>query len=371
MVAAAAVFSTPAPACDADAVAALQQQLGSLGPAFTADVAADLRHRALALVEGDADASCAAEARQILTGLRAAEDRAGGHSVDAGRTIYEGLSRYGEGFDFAPGDVVLIRNNEITSSAVSQVGESSSAFSHAAIVGFDPQWKTLEVVESLVNSGVKATPLMDWVEQPFVRMAVFRHHDPALAKQAAIAAFRDASARQHEARDYDFSLSLGDDGRQLYCTEVVTHAYARAAPEATRVPAHLSTVGSLLETFPLAELGAREREIFLPDDIELDARFERVIELRVPSLLPKVARMDGILRGLFDALRGPQRAQTLAQIEAEIPAGPIALPYLLQGSFAAYRQMPEAARPGVAGLARLVAHQLEAEAASLRASAGS
>jgi hypothetical protein len=365
-----AMLPPPGLACDAVTVQSLQQ-LSTRDAAVDVTSAAALRVQAAAQLEGGDDAACLAQLRQVFAQLREAEDHTRANAVDTERTIYEGLSRYGADFDFVPGDVVLIRNNEITSSAVSQVGEFPSAFSHAAIVGFDPQWKTLEVIESLVNSGVKATPLMDWVEQPFVRMAVYRHHDRDLARKAAIAAFRDAAQRRHEARDYDFSLSLGDAGQQLYCTEVVTQAYAHADPVAVRVPMHLSSVGTLLETFPLAALGAREREVFLPDDLELDPRFARVIELRVPALLPEIARMDGILRSLFDALRGPQREPTLARIEAQIPSGPIALPYLLQGSFAAYRKMPEAARPGVAGLARLVAHQLDAAAASQGGGSGS
>lgn len=347
--------------CGSDAVARF--------PAGLADATALSRARAREILRQAAAAAavCEAQLRSALAQLRRAEDAAaaGGEREPGAENLLDRLQRMPE-FRFEPGDVLLLRSGELLSAAVSQIGTHHAFFSHAAVVGLDPQWNTLEVVESVVDEGVRTLPLEDWLDRSFVRFAVWRARDATLARRAAIAAYADAMQRRAEARRYDLELSLHDHSR-LYCTEVITQAFALAAPGNASVPMHPSSVGALAGSFPLADLGMRGHLVFLPDDIELDARFEPVIELRASHELALAETMDRALRQVFDGLRGDAHAATLAAIDKEIPTGPTALPLALRSNFSAYRQLPEQARGRLLGLVRLVERELAAAPAAVAA----
>ncbi|MFP5304652.1 MAG: YiiX/YebB-like N1pC/P60 family cysteine hydrolase [Gammaproteobacteria bacterium] len=306
------------------------------------------------------DVDCAAAQRNAIADARRAADREGEGAVPVDISLDAALGRLD--IRLQPGDVLLLRSDELMSAAISQIGTAPAFFSHMAIVGLDPQWNSLEIVETDASAGLSATPLDDWLERSFVRAAVYRHRDAAVALRAAIAAYRDAAARDDEARRYDFAFAL-DEPSRLYCTELIRAAFAAAAPDAPAVPAQLSDVGTLIDTFPLTAFGMKERQVFVPDDLELDARFVRVLELRVPQQLARVAAMDRVLRTLFDGLRGERRAEILAAIDRERPAPLAALPRLLRGSYTAYRRLPEDARVRAAALAQIVTRELETEMA--------
>lgn len=258
------------------------------------------------------------------------------------------------GFALQAGDVLLLRGTDLISAAISQIGLAPADFSHMAIVGLDPLWDSLEIVEAGVADGVRIQLVEDWLQQSFVRFLVLRHEDAAVARAAAVAAYRDAQSRSGEARVYDFALALNDD-RRLYCSELIRNAYARAAPAAAPVPidAALSKVGGLRETYPLAPLGVRTDTVFLPDDLLLDARFRPVLELRHPTLLAESEALDIWFRTLFASLRGPARDDWVKTIDAQVPRGPLVIPYLLRDNLRTYLQIPEAARAPIAGMALL------------------
>lgn len=304
--------------------------------------------------------ACERALRLALRELRLAADRAGLHALPAPQPKMAELLRGIDGFAFRPGDVVLLRNAAPVSASVAQVGELPTFFSHAAVIGYDPLWKRLEVVESVVGEGLRTVPLQDWLSRlGFVRMAVYRMDDAALAQRAAQAAVGDAGSREEDQMLYDFALSLADS-QLLYCTEVVTLAYRLADARAPRVPMHLSKVGTLLQTFPLAPLGVTSPEIFLPDDLELDPRFERVLELSNHAAIPVSEALDREFRELYDGLRGERREAVLAEIDRHVPRGPVALTYLFGGQYFAYRALPEASRARIAGMAKLVAERVAA-----------
>lgn len=298
------------------------------------------------------DAACLEARRAAIAAQRRLDDAAGRDALRAGETLYEHL-RLQQHFEFRPGDVLLLRSDELVSAAISQIATTPAFFSHAAIVALDERWQTLEVVEAGVDEGLRATPLDDWLDRGVVRFAVYRHRDAAVAERAAAAAYRDLVARRGAALAYDLQFDL-DDAARLYCSEVITHAFASAAPGAQRVPMRLSEVGSLVETFPLAALGVTEARMFMPDDLEADPRFERVLERRAPDALEPSSALDRAVRRVFDALRGPRREAVLAELD-EWAAAPLhGVPLLLRGSFETWRRLPEPARARVAALARRI-----------------
>ncbi len=67
-----------------------------------------------------------------------------------------------------------------------------------------------------------------------------------------------------------------------------------------------------------------------------------------------------MFRELYAELRGPQRAQVMAEIERHTPHRLTALPVLLGGLNSAYEQVPPKARPRLAGFALLALERLKA-----------
>ncbi|MEC9363184.1 MAG: YiiX/YebB-like N1pC/P60 family cysteine hydrolase [Pseudomonadota bacterium] len=312
---------------------------------------------------GQAGAACADAPRARIVEQRRLDDEHLRDVLRPGVTLYEDL-RLHRRFAFQPGDVLLVRSDELVSAAISQIATTPAFFSHIAIVGLDPQWQTLEVVEAGVDEGLRATALDDWLDRGVVRFAVYRHEDAALAERAAIAAYRDLMTRRDAALDYDLRFDLAD-AAQLYCSEVVTRAFAAAAPGAPRVPAQLSDVGDLVDTFPLAALGVSGTQVFVPDDLETDPRFVRVLERRAPQALARSAALDAALRAVFETLRGPGRADLLAELDAGSPSPAGILPALLHGSFSTWRRLPEPARSRLAVLARRVDEDARQRLASM------
>lgn len=316
--------------------------------------------RELGEAAGTADPACLPGLRARLHALRRLGDHAELAAFDEGTTIAEALRQQAPQLELKAGDVLLLRSPQLVSAAVAQIGLFGSDFSHAAIIGLAPVWHTLDVVEALAGDGVRTEAPEQWLDKPFVRFAVLRHRDPGIARQAAVAAYSDASERVADELWYDFKLKL-DDSQRLYCTEVIRQAYARAAPQAAPVPLHLSDVGALVETFPMQELGASSRALFLADDLQLDPRFETILELRTPAAVARAERMDQAFRAIFARLRGPQREAALAEIDAAIPPGPLAVSYAFGGGYFEYQRLPPASRGRIAGLANRVTQTMKAD----------
>ncbi len=296
--------------------------------------------------------ACVDIRRAALAAARRDDDVRGYHGVAARTPLYEAWTQ--QRFRLQAGDVILLRGDDLLASAISQIGIHPAFFSHMAIVGLDPQWESLEIVEAGVDEGLRTLAVDEWLDREFVRVAVYRHRDEHIARRAAIAAYADASARRGDARAYDLRLDL-DDHARLYCSEVITLAYATAAPEAPRVPTQLSEIGALIDTFPLAELNVPSSALFLPDDLEFDDRFWRVTELRVSTALARANATDASLRRVFDALRGKERDEMLSLLDTQASGMSLrTLPLLLRNAYAAYRQLPRQARARLAALAHLV-----------------
>lgn len=305
--------------------------------------------------------SCEAALRGALAHMRETADREGAGVIEEGRSVAKALKGYPE-FKFQPGDVILLQRDAAPISvAVSQIAEQKGFFAHAAIVGYNPEKKNkLYVIETALGDGLQVESLKDWTDTRFARFAVYRPRDQELALRAATAAYTDAEGRKDGEKAYDVAMALRDPSL-LYCSEVVTNAYRLAAPDAPLVPVRLSSVGSLIETFPMSTLGAAERYVFLPDDIELDGRFDPVIELRVPALIAKSEPLERIIRNLYEGLRGPQREQILADIDRQEPGASKALASLFGGRYPAFSNLPKDALPRMTGFGRIVAAQLESE----------
>ena len=202
--------------------------------------------------------------------------------------------------DLKSGDVLLTRGNAYTSAAIASLGEYDTQFSHMSLVHVDARGK-IWTIEAHIEVGSFVRPLQDHIDDNNMRLLVLRFEDPTIAARAAALAFdrvrRASNGRRGNIR-YDFGFDMGDEGRELFCSEVVSFAYERATDNNVRVPLFMSRVDQRKPDF-VRDLGITVAESFIPADIEIDPRFQIVAEWRDAARVVDTLEKDAIIHAMF------------------------------------------------------------------------
>lgn len=201
--------------------------------------------------------------------------------------------------DLETGDVILTRGNAYSSTAISQLGEFDTQFSHISIVYKDERGR-LWTVESHIEVGSFVRPLKDHIADSNRRVLVLRPSDRELARKAGEMIFkkvRDHSRRRGNIR-YDFGFSMADS-RQLFCSELVSHAFELASNGEVKIPFVQSRLMTRKQGFVrLLEITAEQS--FIPADIEIDPRFEIVAEWRDAGRMQDTFEKDALMQSVYD-----------------------------------------------------------------------
>ncbi len=199
---------------------------------------------------------------------------------------------------FRTGDVILVRGQAHNSAAIARIGDVDSQFSHVGMVYIDLNGKPF-VVEALIESGSKISPLEEALDYDLGRAVLFRHRDPALAATAANAIHNHVRRRKGMRHIwYDFSMRL-EGYRRLYCSKLIRLAFLKASKGEHRVPAYTTRLERKNRDF-LDRVGVDTVETFAPGDLEIDPRFEIVAEWQDYRITAKLRNQDMILTKLFD-----------------------------------------------------------------------
>lgn len=199
---------------------------------------------------------------------------------------------------FHTGDVILVRGQAHNSAAIARIGDVDSQFSHVGMVYIDPQGQPF-VVEALIESGSKISPLEEALDHGLGRAVLFRHRDPALAAKAAKAIHEHVRRRKGLRHIwYDFSMRL-DGYRRLYCSKLIRLAFSKASNGQHLVPAYTTRLDRKNRDF-LDRVGVDTVETFAPGDLEIDPRFEIVAEWQDYRITARLRHQDMILTKLFD-----------------------------------------------------------------------
>ncbi|RYZ65976.1 MAG: hypothetical protein EOP05_19830, partial [Proteobacteria bacterium] len=143
------------------------------------------------------------------------------------------------------GDVLLSRGTAFSSAAIARIGDGDTNFSHLAIVYIDPLTHKIYVSEAHIEVGSINRSFGEYLLDGKVRAAVFRHKDPILAHKAAtmireeIAAYQKSNSGENV--PYDFSMNA-DEPSNLFCSELVSHAFDLAKGGKSGVPMFRSKV---------------------------------------------------------------------------------------------------------------------------------
>jgi hypothetical protein len=184
------------------------------------------------------------------------------------------------------GDMLVSRGGAQVSALIAVGNDYPGNFSHVAMVHVDERTSLASVIESRPSTGVAVHHLEDYLSDVKLRVMVLRLRadlpaliaDPLIPHKAAALALVDARTRH---APYDVQMDLGDDAR-MYCSEVVSSAYAKVGVRLWMGMSSISTPGV---TAWLTSMGVRHFETQEPSDLEYDPQVRVVAEWRDPQTL--------------------------------------------------------------------------------------
>lgn len=205
---------------------------------------------------------------------------------------------------FRSGDILLSMGDSNISAAISRINADYGHFSHIAMVYQDEASQKLFTIESHLKNGLTVAPLDDYLTNDKVRVALYRHSNARLAHLAAetmFKAFAQGVADPARALRYDFKMDSFDGG-EVYCSEVAAMGYYLASKKMglppIKIPLFSSTLGSVHRSF-LEQIGVKMGEVFAPEDIDIDPRFELIAEWKNLEQTRNVRLREIILSTMF------------------------------------------------------------------------
>ncbi|MBO9666485.1 MAG: hypothetical protein J7501_06685 [Bdellovibrio sp.] len=196
-------------------------------------------------------------------------------------------------FQFHSGDLMLARGISFFSAIISQISDNKSEFSHVVFMNQDERSGKINTVESYIGSGVDSYEINFALKNENARLLVLRPKDAALGKVAA----RDAMISAEKKIGYDYKMDFADYSK-MSCVEVVRAAYDRASQGQVVVPQNPANIQISSKDF-LDKLGMRNGEMITPDDLEVDPRFDLVLDWRDYRIIRDSRYKDAILNEMI------------------------------------------------------------------------
>jgi hypothetical protein len=238
------------------------------------------------------------------------------------------------------GDILVSRGGAPTSALIARGNDYPGNFSHVALVYVDEETRAASLVEAHIERGVAVASLPAYLRDTKLRVMVLRPRaelpalvaDPLLPHRAAAGAWAEARRRHIP---YDFAMDTADHSR-MFCSEVVSAAYARFGVTLWMGLSHVSSPG--LARW-LAAFGVRHFETEEPSDLEYDPQLAVAAEWRDAETL----RADHLDNAVVDAmLEGAEAGERLPAPLALLPLARLAKLYSAAlNAFGAVGPVPE------------------------------
>ena len=182
-------------------------------------------------------------------------------------------------FEFKNGDIMIARGPSFLSAIISRIGDVQSQFSHVIVVHVDKDTKKVETIEAYVGPGLGVYDIDYALKNENVRLLLLRSKDQDLASKAADFMYAKAKAAIASGHPipYDYKFNFLDHSA-VSCAEVALWAYQEASDGKVMLP-YYPTVLSTNPDF-LKRIGMSPGTTFTPGDLEVDPRFDMVMEWR-------------------------------------------------------------------------------------------
>ena len=181
-------------------------------------------------------------------------------------------------FQFEDGDILITKGISPVSSTITTFTDHHSPFSHIAFVHVDPEKKQPETIESYIGKGVSFYSMVDAMKNENARILVLRPKDRALAKRAAVY-MRDRVKGEFGKGSYipyDYQLDFSNN-KTLSCEEVAFDSFKTASQGSFTIPEAPSLIK--FQSKDLTDrVGMKKGLMMMPADMEVDARFDIVLD---------------------------------------------------------------------------------------------
>lgn len=192
-------------------------------------------------------------------------------------------------FEFRSGDIVLARGISFFSAIITQLSNNRSHFSHSFIVHVDNKTNKAQTIEAYVGKSVDKYDISFALRNENVRLMVLRPRDKDLAERAANTALDLVSTKAL----YDYALDF-EDPSELSCVEVLTESFKRASNKEIHVPLLPAKLDHKNSEF-IERMNLKNGELITPDDLEIDPRFELVLDWKDGRLIRNSRYKDAVL----------------------------------------------------------------------------
>jgi len=180
--------------------------------------------------------------------------------------------------DLKSGDILVGRGAGPFSTTISAVGTSDSDFSHLGIIYRGGQTNEIFAIDAKSRNNIQITPIKDFLAGDYVRMAIYRHHDPEIAARAAqyIYDFQTENERNHIVIEYDLLTQSLSEGR-TNCSLLIKSAYDIIAPGHGIQSEYFSRL-ELQNPTIATRIGKNHMDLFFPGDMEIQPNFSLIAE---------------------------------------------------------------------------------------------
>ena len=261
---------------------------------------------------------CRVKMKDVFTRMREREDYIGAHfyknpqisanSIDYKKVelpIYSPKSyapllvTNGANFSFKNGDILITKGISFTSSTISEVVSSRSLFSHIVFLHVDEKTKIVSTMEAYIGYGVKIYSIEEALRNENARILVLRAKDHETANTAANFMYEKISKlkKQDITIAYDYKLDFSDNSK-LSCEEIAYDAFNYASNGQMILPENLSQV-DLSDTAFLDKIGIKPGALMMPADMEIDSRFDIVLDWRDYKIIRDSIRKDAVMGEMF------------------------------------------------------------------------
>ncbi|GEM_PF-717912 len=205
-----------------------------------------------------------------------------------------------KGFVFEAGDVVLTRGVSFSSSTISQATDDRTHFSHGVFIHKEAGKDKLQTIESYLQTGTRFYSIEDAMKNENVRIAVFRPRDRALGQKASdmMAKKLNDANQAGTGIPYDYSMDLKDYSK-MTCAEIIIASYDWASNGTLMIPEQSSKV-RITSPYFLKKINVKPGATFSPVNMEIDSRFEFVMEWRDYSIVRDQRQKDMIAKKIIE-----------------------------------------------------------------------
>ena len=258
---------------------------------------------------------CVSELRDLFRNLRASEDIIGvmfygdrqisAESIDytkqpvplkdtASYRPYFFNPKFGA-FQFQKSDLMVTKGISVVSSAISSIAKQPSLFSHIAYVYQDTKTQNFGTIEGYIGKGIDFYTMKEALINENARILVLRPKDQATAERGHDYMFNRVQRAFASGKkiSYDYGMDF-QNNETLSCEEVAYDAFNTASRGQMQIPYSSSRINVNDKNF-LKGAGLKNGPLMLPADMELDPRFDIVLDWTDYRVMRDNWRKDAVL----------------------------------------------------------------------------